>query len=151
MGRVMHASLLIVWATVFLQATNLCNKKKTAVMDDASQHSGALQIVYVDEGAMAQQRQTSGQCCFDPTQGHLCVAPASTAGLFGCIAPPRSSPAPVLHQFGDVALLVRKTLAYKLKSIPHCQQVHNLSLKRTCCAINDACACHIQSLRVDKL
>ena len=54
------------------------------------------QVTYVAaKGADSKAAQTvvlPGQCCFDTIKGHLCVATASSPGIFGCVMPPRQVP-----------------------------------------------------------
>ncbi|KAK9909768.1 hypothetical protein WJX75_007136 [Coccomyxa subellipsoidea] len=52
-------------------------------------HPMPCEMVYAEEKGSTLQRHKAGQCCFDPTAGHLCVAAATPPGVCGCIQPPR--------------------------------------------------------------
>ncbi|BDA42755.1 probable vacuolar protein 8 at N-terminal half [Coccomyxa sp. Obi] len=54
-------------------------------------HPMPCEMVYAEEKGPVQQRHKTGQCCFDPTAGHLCVVATSPPGVFGCIQPPRQA------------------------------------------------------------
>eukprot|EP00891_Asterochloris_glomerata_P007776 jgi/Astpho2/7776/fgenesh1_pg.00117_%23_7_t len=46
-------------------------------------------VLYNDEGrdGSSVHKQMVGQCCFDPSRGHLCVAVKAEGGVLGCFAP----------------------------------------------------------------
>lgn len=47
------------------------------------------EVLYNDEGrdGSSVHKQMVGQCCFDPSRGHLCVAVKAEGGVLGCFAP----------------------------------------------------------------
>lgn len=43
-----------------------------------------MQVVYNDSTSGQAQKSSTGQCCFDPHRGHLCVALKPQGGPFAC-------------------------------------------------------------------